>query len=70
MALHGLIKLKESIKRRKIMCSWCEKKTEGKPQVSAVKVPMVCEHCGGRVGRLDYKGLMKWKKGELICVEE
>lgn len=48
------------------MCSWCEKETKGKPQVSAVKVPMVCEHCGGRVGRLGYKELMKWKKGEKV----
>ncbi len=54
----------------KNMCSWCEKKTEGKPQVSAVKVPMVCEHCGGHVGWLNYKGLKKWKKGQFRCIQD
>jgi hypothetical protein len=52
------------------MCSWCEKETKGVPQVSAAKIPMVCEHCGGRVGRLGYKELMKWKRGEKVEFED
>jgi len=52
------------------MCSWCEKKTKGKPQVSSAKITMVCEHCGTRVGRAGYKELIKWKKGEKVKFEK
>ena len=46
------------------MCDWCKKETEGTPQVSGAKIPMVCEHCGTHIGWFDWKKLRLWKKGE------
>lgn len=31
------------------MCVWCDKQTKLEPQVSGVKVPMICTECGTRV---------------------
>ncbi len=48
------------------MCDWCEKETEGTPQVSGAKMPMVCEHCGTHIGWFNWKKLRLWKKGNTI----
>ena len=47
------------------MCNWCEKETYMTPQVCGTTFPMICEHCGGEVARLNWKELFLWKKGEL-----
>lgn len=48
------------------MCNWCNKETKGRPQVSGVKVPMICEHCGTHVGWIGWAELIKWKRGTLV----
>lgn len=52
------------------MCNWCEKETKGRPQESGVKVPMVCEHCGGHVGWINWKELSLWKEGILELTDK
>jgi len=48
------------------MCNWCEKETKGTPQPSGAKMPMICEHCGTKIGDFGWKELKKWKEGNTI----
>lgn len=43
------------------MCNWCEKETVGEPMICGSSLPMICEHCGGRLPEgLSYKNLKEW----------
>jgi hypothetical protein len=48
------------------MCSWCKKKTVGKPMVSGDWLRLICEHCGTGIDvdekRIDYTNFREWIK--------